>query len=177
MSHGFGGGAMGGQLGGMGGLSLELEFPQSVAVYDKYADAQRAVDFLSDEKFPVEHLAIVGTDLKLIERVTGRRNWGSVLGTAIINGLTTGLVLGILFSLFAQPGMVWAAIGIAVTLSVFFNVVFGGLRYAMSGGKRDFNSITQTIPARFEILCEHKVAARAKELLNTMPGARAALFE
>ena len=30
---------------------LGLEFPQSLAVYDDYAAAQKAVDFLSDNKF------------------------------------------------------------------------------------------------------------------------------
>ena len=34
---------------------LELEFPQSLAVYDDYAAAQKAVDFLADHEFPVEH--------------------------------------------------------------------------------------------------------------------------
>ena len=42
----------------------------SVGTYDTYADAQRAVDHLADEKFPVENLAIVGTDLRQVERVT-----------------------------------------------------------------------------------------------------------
>ena len=32
---------------------LALEFPQSLAVYEKYEDAQKSVDFLSDHEFPV----------------------------------------------------------------------------------------------------------------------------
>jgi hypothetical protein len=39
---------------------LGLEYPQSLAVYDDYASAQKAVDFLADNKFPVEHCMIVG---------------------------------------------------------------------------------------------------------------------
>ena len=31
-----------------------------VASYRTYAEAQRAVDFLSDQRFPVERLSIVG---------------------------------------------------------------------------------------------------------------------
>ena len=58
--------------------ALPLEFPQSLAVYDDYADAQRTVDHLSDNKFPVEHLMIVGTDLKRVERITGRLTTGRV---------------------------------------------------------------------------------------------------
>ena len=40
---------------------LTLEFPQSLGVYDKYEQAQRAVDFLSDHEFPVENCMIVGS--------------------------------------------------------------------------------------------------------------------
>ena len=51
---------------------LALDFPQSLAVYDDYATAQKAVDHLSDEQFRVQNLMIVGTDLKQVERITGR---------------------------------------------------------------------------------------------------------
>ena len=61
-----------------GQTPLGLDFPQSLAVYDDYAAAQRTVDFLSDHKFPVEKCVIVGTDLKRIERITGRLTTGKV---------------------------------------------------------------------------------------------------
>jgi hypothetical protein len=32
----------------------------TVAVYDSYADAERAVDYLSDHDYPVERASIVG---------------------------------------------------------------------------------------------------------------------
>src|SRR5262245_33571696 len=44
----------------------------TVATYETYAEAQRAVDYLSDNGFPVQHTAIIGTDLRLVETVTGR---------------------------------------------------------------------------------------------------------
>ena len=44
----------------------------TVARFDDYEAAQRAVDQLSDDGFPVETLDIVGSDLHLVERVTGR---------------------------------------------------------------------------------------------------------
>ena len=40
---------------------FKLEYPQSVGVYDTYADAQKAVDQLAEGDFPVNNLAIVGT--------------------------------------------------------------------------------------------------------------------
>jgi hypothetical protein len=32
--------------------------------------------------------------------------------------------------------------------------------------------VTQTIATKYEVLCEHKVAAQAREMLQGMPGAR-----
>ena len=51
-----------------------------VGSYDNYQQAQRAVDFLSDEKFPVENVTIIGSDLRMVERVTGRLSWGRAIG-------------------------------------------------------------------------------------------------
>ena len=48
-----------------------------IASYGDYRQAQQAVDFLADEKFPVEHVTIVGSGLKLVETVTaGSRGAG-----------------------------------------------------------------------------------------------------
>ena len=58
---------------------FELDYPQRVGSYGTYEEAQAAVDFLSDSKFAVENLMIVGTNLKSVERVVGRRTWSSVL--------------------------------------------------------------------------------------------------
>ena len=35
--------------------ALTLDYPMSLGVYDKYEDAQKAVDFLSDHEFPVQN--------------------------------------------------------------------------------------------------------------------------
>ena len=40
-----------------------------VATYDSYVDAEKAVDRLSDAKFPVENTEIVGRDLRLVEQI------------------------------------------------------------------------------------------------------------
>ena len=159
------------------GLGFELAYPHSLGTFEKYEDAQKSVDFLADQKFPVENLAIVGTDLKLVERVTGRKHWGTVLRQSVMTGISTGLLVGILLAIFAQPDQFWQMLAVALGIAIVINLLFGALTYAMSGGKRDFSSIRTTIPNRYEILCEHKVVAQARELLQSMPGTRAAAFE
>lgn len=155
---------------------LKLEYPQHVAEYASYEEAQAAVDYLADQRFAVQNLLIVGTNLKVLERVTGRRTWGTVLGQGGISGITTGLLVGLMLFLFVGNGdmtMLW----VGLAMGIVFGIIASGLAYAMSGGKRDFNSARQIVATSYEVLAEHKVAQAARDLLQQRPGARAALFE
>jgi Heat induced stress protein YflT domain len=156
---------------------FELQFPQSVGIYNSYADAQKAVDYLADEKFEVQNLAIVGTDLKSVERVLGRRNWGTVVTQGMQSGISTGLLVALVMLIFAQPGSFLLLLAVSLAIGCALGIGFSAAAYAMSRGKRDFTSITQTVATKYEVLCEHKVAAQAREMLQGMPGARAAAFE
>jgi hypothetical protein len=151
------------------GSLFELQFPQSVGIYSSYEDAQKAVDFLADQKFEVQNLAIVGTDLKSVERVLGRRNWGTVITQGLQSGISTGLLVGLVMLIFTRPQ--------SILLLLLVSLGFSAAAYAMSRGRRDFTSVTHTVATKYEVLCEHKVAAQAREMLQGMPGARAAAFE
>jgi hypothetical protein len=155
---------------------LRLEFPQSLAVYDDYAAAQRAVDFLSDEKFPVEHLMIVGTDLKRIERITGRLTTGRVAAGGVLSGMWLGLFIGLVLSLFTEGNVLATILG-TVLFGALFGVIWALLGYALTRGQRDFQSVSQVVATRYEVLVEHKVAAEAREVLAKLPGALPNPFE
>ena len=156
---------------------FELQFPQSVGIYNSYADAQKAVDYLSDEKFEVQNLAIVGTELKSVERVLGRRNWGTVITQGLQSGISTGLLVGLVVLIFTKPTSYFVLLLVSLAIGITLAIGFSAAGYAMSRGKRDFTSVTQTVATKYEVLCEHKVAAQARDLLSQMPGARASAFE
>jgi hypothetical protein len=156
---------------------FELEFPQSVGIFNSYADAQKAVDYLADEKFAVQNLAIVGTELKSVERVLGRKSWGTVLSQGVSSGVSTGLLVGIVMLLFTRPASVLVLILSCLALGIAIGIAFAAAGYALTRGKRDFTSVTQTVATKYEVLCEHKVAAQARDMLQQLPGARAAAFE
>ena len=124
---------------------FELEFPQSVGIYSSYADAQKAVDFLADEKFEVRNLAIVGTDLKSVERVLGRRTWGTVILSGVQSGISTGLLVALVMLIFVRPTSFLLLLLAALVIGVALGVGFAAAAYAMTGGKRDFTSVTQTV--------------------------------
>ncbi|MCW2845830.1 MAG: hypothetical protein JWN22_3746, partial [Nocardioides sp.] len=122
--------------GAPGASPLKLEFPQSLAVYDDYAAAQKTVDHLSDNKFPVEHLMIVGTDLKRVERITGRLTTGRVALGGVLSGLWLGLFVGLLFSIFTDSNTL-ATIVSTMLFGAVFGVIWALVGYAATRGQRD----------------------------------------
>lgn len=148
---------------------LDLAFPQSLAVYDTYEEAQRAVDHLSDEEFPVENLLIVGTDLKRIERVTGRLTWGRVALASAGSGLWFGVFVGLIIALWVEGSL----LGILLSTAAFgalFGLAWGLLGYAATRGRRDFSSVTAVVATRYEVLVEHKHRQAARAILAATPG-------
>ena len=156
--------------------SLQLDFPQSLGVYDDYAAAQKAVDFLSDHQFPVENCLIVGTDLKQMERVTGRLTTGRVALGGLLSGVWLGVFVGLVFALFGEENAVALILSTALFGAVF-GVIWALVGYAATRGQRDFSSVSMIVATRYEVLVEHKHAAQGRELLATMPGARATAFD
>jgi hypothetical protein len=148
---------------------LTLEFPQSLGVYEKYEQAQKSVDFLSDHEFPVENCMIVGTDLKQVERVTGRLTTGRVALGGLLSGVWMGLFIGLIFSFFGT-GNGLAIIVSTIVVGAFFGVIWALVGYAATRGQRDFSSVSRIVATRYEVLVEHKLAARGRELLAQLPG-------
>jgi hypothetical protein len=151
--------------------ALSLDFPQSLGVHDEYADAQKAVDHLADSGFPVENCLIVGTELKQVERVTGRLTTGRVALGGALSGLWLGLFVGLIFALFGT-GETTAIIMSTAVFGALFGVIWALIGYAATRGRRDFTSIQQVVATKYELLVEHKFAAQARELLAGLPGGR-----
>ena len=131
-----------------------------VASADRYEDAEAIVNRLVDDGFPVEHLVIVGRDLRYVEQVTGHLNaWKAALAGAC-SGTLLGLAFGLLFGIwFAHDGTSLLAIVMYWTL---FGAVFGAVMaligYAASGGRRNFVSIPGMQAERFDVLVDDAYA-------------------
>jgi len=155
--------------------SLSLEYPMSLGVYDSYDDAQRAVDYLSDHEFPVKDVLIVGTDLKQLERVTGRLTRGRAIGGGALSGAWLGLFIGTIFALFESGGFNLLSVVATMAFGAVFGVIWAAVVYQFtSGGQRDFTSVSLVVAAKYEVLCEHKHAHRGREMLAEMDPMRAA---
>ena len=142
---------------------------QVVGTYDTYVEAQRAVDFLSDEQFPVQHVSIVGSDLKMVENVLGRLTRGRAAMAGAASGAWFGLFVGVLLSLFASKNTNGFGLVIAALLyGAVFGAIFGFVGHALSGGKRDFTSRSKIVASSYDVHCTWSEADKAREVLARM---------
>lgn len=156
---------------------LSLEYPMSLGVHDTYASAQKVVDYLSDHEFPVENVLIVGTDLKQLERVTGRLTRSRILLGGVLSGAWLGLLIGLIFALFDTSGFSWTSVVATVVFGSVFGAIWALVGYSFTGGQRDFTSVTQVVATKYEVLTEHKHATRGRELIAELDPMAAAQAE
>ena len=136
-----------------------------VGSYATYEEAQRAVDHLADQDFPVRDVTIVGVDLMLVERVIGRLSWSRVLLSGAASGAWFGLFVGLLLSLFSATASPFGPILVGLASGVVFGLVFAAVGYGASRGRRDFTSASQMVAGRYDVLCQPRNAEKARELL------------
>lgn len=129
-----------------------------VGSYPTYAEAQRAVDYLSEQQFPVQQVTIVGVDLMQVERVTGRLTWPKVLGGGVLSGAWLGLFIGLVLGFFSPNP--WSALVTGLVAGVFFGLITSAVPYAMARGTRDFSSTMQLVAGRYDVLCDPQNAER-----------------
>lgn len=136
-----------------------------IASFATYLEAQRAVDHLSDSEFAVQHVTIVGTDLRMVERITGRLSVPRVAFAGLMTGAWFGIFVGLIFGLMSEGGL-FAVLVPSVLIGGIFGVVFGLVSYAFSRGNRDFTSSSQVVAGRYALLCEVSHAYNARQLLR-----------
>jgi hypothetical protein len=139
----------------------------SVAAYPDYAQAQRAVDYLSDNKFPVEKTSIVGTDLRLVENVLGRLTTARAAAAGTASGAWFGLLVGLLLGIFSNSNW-FSVIFVCLIIGAIWGAVFGAIAQAATGGRRDFTSRSSLQASQYGVLVEADAAEEARALLTRL---------
>ncbi len=138
---------------------------QVIATYPAYAEAQRAVDRLSDSSFPVENAAIIGRDLSLVEQVTGRLTTARATLMGAVAGAWFGLFIGLFVGLFTA-GPAWLSLVVAgLVIGAIWGTIFGFVAHWATHGERDFASARAIVAARYDLIVGDAYAERARQLL------------
>lgn len=137
-----------------------------VGSYRTYSEAQRAVDFLSDDKFPVERTAIIGSDLRMVETVLGRLTSSRAAAAGAGTGAWFGLLIGLLLTIFTveRAAIVPLFLG-GIVIGAVFGAIFGFIAHSMTGGRRDFTSRSQIVASSYDVVADAEVAEDAKNRL------------
>jgi len=152
-------------------IVMEPKMPTGteVASYQTYAQARAGVDFLSDYGFDVSSITIVGTDLHMVERVTGRLT----IARASMSGASSGGLWGALAGMFMSAGQnaggtgTWVVGGIVIGALV--GMALSALAFILRGRNRDLLSSQQVVAERYAILAASDID-RAFTLLQRTPG-------
>lgn len=143
-----------------------------VGEYASYQEAAGLVDRLINADFAPAKISIVGSDLKLVERVRGRLGYGRVA----LSGAMMGFWLGLLFALLIGAGIEATPEGAINYLpDQFFSVLvigagvgmlFSILRYALARNKRSFLSQQMPVAQRYEVIVPESDAAVAQQIIS-----------
>ncbi len=163
-AFGVGGGNSG--LNPMGGSIADLGV--IVASYPQYAQAQRAVDYLSDNQFPVDTVSIVGSNLSIVERVLGRLTTAKAALSGLAAGAWFGLFIGLLFGIFTTRNW-FAVVFTALAIGAVWGAIFGAIGHAATRGARDFLSRSSLAAGSYEVLVSGPQAERARAMLANLP--------
>ncbi len=106
---------------------------EQVAAYGTYLEAQRAVDHLADKQFPVQIVTIVGGDLRMVERVTGRLSYPRVALAGLASGAWFGLFVGFLLLLFSSPDGQTVPLLASILIGAAFGMLFSVVTYSFTG--------------------------------------------
>jgi uncharacterized membrane protein len=100
-----------------------------VATFPDYAGAQRPVDRMSDDGFPVEHVRIIGDGVRMVEQVTGRMTRAKAALARAASGAWFGLLIGLLLGVFAiGPAWLWLLV-VGLVIGAVWGAVFGFLAH------------------------------------------------
>jgi len=135
-----------------------------LGTYETYLEAQRVVDRLSKADLDVKQLAIVGNDLKTVERVTGKVTTlrAALAGTA--TGAWLGIFVGLVFFIFS-PEPNFASVLAAALIGAGFGMLFGVFTFSANRKRRDFTSTHQVLASNYQVIIDPSLTAKANEVL------------
>jgi hypothetical protein len=149
--------------------SLPAVMPQGevIANFKQYTDALAYVDNLIKHNFPAGSVAIVGSDLRTVERIRGKVTYARLALGGAVTGSWVGLAFGLVFgggSAATQTELVSATAGVgqSVVIGAGLGMLVNVIRYSMSRNKRGFISQSSVIASKYQIQVPAALADQAR---------------
>lgn len=141
----------------------------AVGRYPRHEEAQAAVDLLAERGFPIQHLSIVGTDLRQVEHVVGPLSYGRVALSGALQGAFFGVIMALLMVSFAGDDP-FTAFATAIPLGIGFWMIMALFTYSRSGTSKNFTAVGHLQAGSYELVCSPQEAQEARRLLGGQSG-------
>jgi hypothetical protein len=135
-----------------------------VGEFQNYLDAVTLVDRIVAGGFAANLVAIVGSDLKTVERVRGRLTYGRVAMNGALNGAWLGLFAGLIFASATSAAAFTNDVVAAAVVGAGLGMIWGVIRMSTRGANRQFMSSSMIIAASYQVVVPDGMGAKASEL-------------
>lgn len=140
---------------------------QVIGKFTEYAEAVSFVEALINHGFPSGAIAIVGKDLRSVERVRGKMTYGRIAISGAMTGSWLGLIIGLFLSSSAPTD------GNPTTGSMFSYVLIGAgigmlinlMRFAIARNRRGFISQSSVVAGKYEVQVPSDLADQAERAI------------
>ena len=134
---------------------------ETLATFDAYASAQKLVNSLVSDGVPFRSLSIVGTDVNLVERVTGKIGYGRAALSSAMSGSWLGVLAGLVFVI-VSPADVITPIVAGGIIGAGIGMVVGMVLFTLAGSnRRSYRSMQQIVAKSYRVVVEPEAHQQA----------------
>lgn len=145
----------------------------TLATFPGYPEAQELVNALVTKGVPAQALSIVGADVTLVERVTGKIGYGRAALSSAMSGSWLGVLAGLVVVIISPTDVMTPIVG-GLFVGAGVGMVVGMLIFTFSPGpKRLYRSMQQVIAQSYRVVVEpqqHSQALGAMESSDSESG-------
>ena len=149
------------------GIGAGMPNGATVAEFKTYPEAVSYVERLLKGEFPSASVAIVGTDLRTVERVRAKINYGRLALSGAMNGLWLGLFVYIIFGSSIDPNSEQSvqvfSIGSALAVGAGIGMLWQVIRFSMNKSKRSFTSASSVVANSYAVLVPNELTSEASQ--------------
>jgi hypothetical protein len=140
---------------------MSLPRGETLATFDAYASAQKLINSLVTDGVPFRSLSIVGTDVNLVERVTGKIGYGRAALSSAMSGSWLGVLAGLVFVI-VSPADVITPIVAGGIIGAGIGMVVGMVLFTLAGSnRRSYRSMQQIVAKSYRVVVEPEAHQQA----------------
>ena len=140
---------------------MSLPRGETLATFDAYVSAQKLINSLVSEGVPFRSLSIVGTDVNLVERVTGKIGYGRAALSSAMSGSWLGVLAGLIFVIVSPTDVITPIVAGGI-IGAGIGMVVGMMLFTLAGSnRRSYRSMQHIIAQSYRVVVEPEAHQQA----------------